>query len=151
MNYDKCEVFKDSFNYFGHIIDRNGVHKDKKKTEAMKKMPAPRDVSEVHSFIGFVTYYSRFIKNLSSILKPLNYLLHKDKKFEWTEECQKAFETAKAAFTSDDFVVHYNPKLPLLLDCDASPYGIGAVLSHRFPGGSDKPIIYIFHSLNKVQ
>ena len=151
LNSDKCEFFKDSINYCGHIIDKNGVHKDKKKTEAMKKMPAPRDVSEVRRFIGFVTYYSRFIKNLSSILKPLNDLLQKENKFEWTKECQKAFETAKAAFTSDDFVVHYDHKLPLLLACDASPYGIGAVLSHRFPDGSDKPIIYISHSLNKVQ
>ena len=151
INLEKCEFFKFSVHYCGYIIDKDGVHKDPEKVEAMKNMPAPRNVSELRSFIGFVNYYGRFIKNLSTILKPLHDLLHKEANFVWSESCQKAFTKAKAAFTSDNFMAHYDPKLPLVLSCDASPHGVGAVLSHIYPDNTERPIIYVSHTLNSVQ
>lgn len=62
---------------------------------------------------------------------PLNKLLQKGQTFKWSKECENAFQQAKNSLTSSKVLVHYNPDLPLVLECDASPYGIGAVISHR--------------------
>ena len=151
INLEKCEFLQKQIKYCGFVIDKDGLHKDKDKFKAVENMPKPRNVSEVRSFIGMINYYARFIKNFSTILRPLNELLHKEKEFVWSKECDKSFQMAKKAFTSDTFVVHFDPKETLVLACDASPYGIGAVLSHRYADNTEKPIIFISHTLNKVQ
>jgi len=48
-------------------------------------------------------------------------------------------------------LTHFNPKLPLQLACDASPYGVGAVISHIMPSGEESPIAFASHTLNKVE
>ena len=63
----------------------------------------------------------------------------------------KAFNESKDLLTSSSFLVHFNPKLPILLACDASAYGIGAVLAHRMPDGSEKPIGYASCILNSAE
>jgi len=148
VNLKKSEFFVNKIEYCGYIIDRHGIHKDKKKVEAIEHMPIPRNVSEVRAFIGFVTYYSRFIKNLSTILYPLNKLLRKETPFHWTQECNSAFKKAKEAFQSNEVLAYYDPKLPLIL---ASPYGVGAVLSHIYPDGTEKAIQYASCTLTNTQ
>ena len=55
------------------------------------------------------------------------------------------------SWTSSQLLVHFNPSLPLTLSCDASAYRLGAVLAHRFPDGSEKPIDFASRSLNKAE
>ncbi|XP_018404622.1 PREDICTED: uncharacterized protein K02A2.6-like, partial [Cyphomyrmex costatus] len=142
VNLKKSEFFVDKIEYSGYIIDRQGIHKDKKKIEAIEHMPIPKNVSEVRAFIGFVTYYSRFIKNLSTILYPLNKLLHKETPFLWTQECDTAFKKAKEVFQNNEILAYYDQKKPLILATDASSYGVGAVLSHIYPNGTERAIQY---------
>ena len=151
INLQKCEFFKDQIKYCGHIINKDGIHKDPTKMEAVKKMPKPTNVSELKSFIGMINYYARFIKNLSLILEPLNALLQKNNRFIWPKQCNEAFERAKCEFARDNCMVHFDPKGTLVLACDASLYGGAAVLSHRYKNNTEKPIIFISHSLNKKQ
>ncbi|XP_024893887.1 uncharacterized protein LOC112468774 [Temnothorax curvispinosus] len=133
INLDKSEFFMEQINYCGYIIDKNGLHKEPDKIEAIEKMRRPEDVPQVRSFLGMVNYYGRFIKNLSTILHPLNNLLRKNTKFVWTTECKRSFLAAKKAFSSTDFLVHFDPTLPLILATDTSAYGVGAILSHLYP------------------
>lgn len=65
---------------------------------------------------------------------------------KWCCECQQAFETLKA---SSDMMVHNNPDQPLKLDCYMLDFGVGAVLSHVFLDGIEKPIAYASHTLTK--
>lgn len=74
------------------------------------------------------------------MLKPLNEQLNKEKKWQWTSACESAFQKAEALLVSQDVLTHYNPELPLRLACDASPYWVGAVLSHVMPNGEEKSI-----------
>ena len=82
-----------------------------------------------------MNYYGKFLPNVSSVLAPLYRLLQKDKKWSWGKEQQKSFEEVKRLLTSEWLLVHYDPSKELVLACDASPYGLGAVLSHKGPNG----------------
>ena len=91
--------------------------------------------------------YCKFLPNLSNTLAPLYRKLQKNAKWIWGSEEQKAFQTAKESLTSDSVLVHFDPKRKLILACDASPYRIGAVLSHRMDDGTDKPIAFSSRTL----
>ena len=78
-------------------------------------------------------------------------LLQKDKEFQWTAACDQAFWLAKESLTSSKVLAHFNPDLPIVLECDASQYGIGAVISHRFTDGVERPIAYASRSLSPAE
>ena len=142
VNLEKSQFFKKEIEYCGYTINKDGLHKTDSKIDAINKMPRPTNVTEVRAFIGFINYYGRFIKDLSTILYPLNKLLCKGTKFVWSKQCQKSFELAKEKFQSKEFLAHFNPKLPLILATDASSYGAGAILSHVYPNGEERVIQY---------
>ena len=96
-------------------------------------------------------YYGKFIPNISSIMQPLHRLFRCGQKWQWAKDCQQAFQTTKRALTSAPVLIHYDVKLPLRLATDASQYGIGAVLSHIMPDGSNRPIEYASRTLSKSE
>ncbi|MGH0157174.1 UNVERIFIED_CONTAM: hypothetical protein FKN15_033151 [Acipenser sinensis] len=148
---EKCEFFKLSVTYCGHTIDGQGLHKCADKIQAVLEAPQPQDVSQLRSFLGFVNYYNRFLPNLATVLHPLNQLLQIGHRWLWTNECKQAFKKAKHLVTSDTVLTHYNPALPVKLACDASPYGIGAVISHVMTDGSERPIAFASRSLSAAE
>jgi len=104
-------------------------------------------VQELRSFLGLLNYYGKFIPNLATTLHPLNTLLQKDRKWNWSKECMDAFHLVKKHLTSVKLLTHYDPTLPLTLVADASAYGVGAVISHVFPDGSEHPIAFASRTL----
>ena len=117
------------------------------KVAAVQEAPIPHNQTELRSFLGLLHYDGKFIPNLASQLYPLNELLKKGKSWKWTSQCDKAFKQAKSQLTPTSVLAHYNPSLPLQLAGDASAYGIGAVISHIFPDGSECPISYASRTL----
>ncbi|XP_032888189.1 uncharacterized protein K02A2.6-like [Amblyraja radiata] len=150
-NKAKCDFFKEQLAYCGHLIDRHGLHKSPDKIAAVVNAPAPVNVSQLRSFLGLINYYHKFLPNLSAILYPLNGLLKSGVKWNWSLECVKAFADSKALITSRKVLAHFDPAIPIKLACDASPYGIGAVLSHQFPGGHERPIAFASRSLSTAE
>ena len=144
---DKCVFFQDQVEYLGYIIDKDGLKTSKSKVVAIEKAPTPTNITQLKSFLGMVNYYGKFIKNLSTVLYPLFQLLRKDRTWEWSEKCAMAFKDIKSLLVSSQVLVHFNPSLELRLTVDASAYGVGAVLSHRFPSGVEKPIAYASRTL----
>ena len=149
LKLNKCAFMKESVQYLGHIIDRNGVHTCEAKIEALKSMPMPRNVGELRSFLGLINYYGKFVKNLASICKPLYQLLQKDIKWSWSQECSNAIEILKSKLSHAPVLVHYDAEVKLGLACDASSTGLGAVLFHIYSDGTEKPICYASKTLNK--
>ena len=98
-----------------------------------------------------INYHGKFIRNLSSILQPLNQLLQGNQEFKWSPRCEEAFKKAKDLLSSSNVLVLYDPSLPVILESDASQYGIGAVIFHRFPIGDERPIAYASRSLNSSE
>jgi hypothetical protein len=142
LNKTKCFFLRDRIEYLGHIIDRDGLHPTSEKVRAVQEAQTPRNVSELRSFFGIVNYYHRFLPNLSTTLAPLYRLLQKDVKWIWEQEQEKAFTAAKRALQDDSLLVHYDESKPLILACDASQYGLGAVLSHTMADGTERPVAY---------
>ena len=150
-NKEKCVFFKDRVQFCGHEIDKEGLHKTQEKIEAVVNAPRPENVSQLRSFLGLVNYYNRFLPNASSVLHPLHQLLEQNSKWQWTEQCEQAFTEAKRLITSEQVLTHYDPGLPVRLACDASPTGIGAVLSHVMLDGSERPVAFASRSLTKTE
>ena len=144
----KCAFFAPCITYLGHRIDANGISTVKDKVQGVTDAPAPLDVSELRSFLGTVNYYGAFIPDLSSKLAPLNNLLKTDSKWNWSKRCEKAFNEIKKCLCSAPVLAHYDPKLPVIVATDASPYGVAAVLSHRYPDKSERPIAYASRTLS---
>ena len=130
LNKSKCFFLRPSIEYLGHIIDKDGLHPTTEKVRAIQEAPQPRNVGELRSFFGIINYYNRFLPNLSAKLAPLYRLLQKDVNWSWGSKEDEAFEAAKKALQDDSLLVHYDESKPLILACDASNYGLGAVLSH---------------------
>ena len=129
--------------------DQLGLHPLQEK--AVKEAPSPKNVSELKSYLGLLTYYSKFLPSMADVLAPLYKLLCKDVQWQWTDAEEKAFQASKDLLTSDSLLVHFNPDLDLVLMCDASSYGIGAVFAHRMPDGSERPTGYASRSLSAAQ
>ena len=98
-----------------------------------------------------IVVVSRFLPGLATNCACLNDLLHKDKKWHWTKEHSEAIQMVKETLSSVGTLIHYDPKLPLTLACDASPVEGGAVLSHTLPDGKEKPTTYTSHKLTKSE
>ena len=119
--------------------------------KAIVDAPAPQDIGALRSWLGMVNFQAPFVANLSTLAHPLNALLSTKNPFDWSPECEKAFQAIKKAVTSAPCLVHFNPDRPIILAVDASPYSVGAVVSHVLPDGSNRPIAYASQTLNAHQ
>ena len=126
LKKSKCQFLKPSVEYLGHRVDSTGLHPTEDKLKAVAEAPPPRNLKELRSFLGLLNYYGSFIRNLSTLLHPLNSLLQKGTKWKWSADCQKAFDSAKKSLTSSSVLVHYDPSLPIRVAADASSHGLGA-------------------------
>ena len=144
----KCEFMQSSVDYLGYHVDAQGLHTMPSKLDAITHAPEPQNVTQLRSFLGLLNYYGKFILNLATLIHPLNRLLCKDVRWKWDSECAQAFAEAKQVLTSSKVLVHYDPSLPITLAGDASAYGIGAVISHTMPDGTERPIAFASRTLS---
>ena len=151
LRREKCLLSQPQVSYIGYTVCEDGLRPSQDKVEAVQNAPKPQDVSTLRSFLGLVNFFGRFIPNCSTLLHPLNRLLRKDVEFEWSEECDQAFQKAKEYLMTDPVMAHYDVSLPLLLECDASSQGIGAVLCHIYPDKTVKPIVYVSRALSSAE
>ena len=151
LRQSKCTFMQPSVEYLGHRISSDGLHPTPDKIRAISEAPAPTNVPQLCAFLGMVNYYAKVLPRLSSVLAPLYRLLQKNARWSWGPEEDRAFQTAKSSLTSSSVLTHYDPAKKLFLDCDASPYGVGAILSHRMAARSMKPITYASCSLHPAE
>lgn len=124
----KCAFFQKEIHYLGHIISGEGISVDPKKLNTIRYWPIPKNAHEVRSFMGLAGYYRRFVEGLSKIVKPITNLQRKGVKYEWTEECDKAFSELKRLLTSATILRVPDMDKDFTVCTDASKQGLGAVL-----------------------
>jgi hypothetical protein len=135
LKREKCEISASSVTYLGHKVSEQGVEVLEDKVQAIAQAPAPSDKQQLQSWIGMVTYYDKFLPNLSTVLEPLHMLLRKNVVFKWSDKQETAFKKCKRLLQTSPVLCHYDPAKPLILTVDASAYGLGAVLSHKLEDG----------------
>ena len=146
----KCQFFKQSVYFLGHVISNNGVSTDPAKISIVSNWPTPTNVTELRSFLGLASYYRRFIRHFAEVAAPLYCLQEKGSTFRWTANCRDAFEILKKKLTSAPILAFPKPSDTFILDTDASECGIGAVLSQR-QEGIERVIAYGSRTLTKSE
>jgi hypothetical protein len=113
--------------FLGHVISKGRISIDPRKIEDVLIWNTPSSVFDIHSFLGLVGYYRRFIKGFSKISKPMTELLGKDKKFEWSAKCKASFQELKKRLMTTPVLVMLNIEKLFSVYCDASRQGLGCV------------------------
>lgn len=98
--------------------------------KVIQDSPQPINLKELQAFLGMLNYYSCYISNVTPVLAPLHKLLVKDTPWEWSGTHEESWNKAKSALHSSKLLVHYSLQRDVVIACDASPYGLGCVISH---------------------
>ena len=156
----KCFFFREEIEYLGHVVSGKGISTNPKKIEAVSKWPTPKTVYDVRSFLGFVGYYRRFIKNFSRITKPIREVITglenqskrtaKKTYIEWTDAADTAFEHLKAMCVSTPILAYPDCQLPFTLHTESSTDGLGVVLYQK-QDGKLRVIAYASRSVSKAE
>ena len=149
INKDKCEFLKDEL--MGNKLSSVGISADQTKIKDIQSLQPPKSITELRSFLGMVTYCSKFILNFATLTSPLHELLKVNHKWTWTHIHGTTFNKLKELLLSNETLAYYNPCVPTKVVTDASPVGLGAVLSQEQTDGSWRPISYASRALTPVE
>ena len=137
----KCHLLQKRVLFLGHIVSQEGIETDPRKIEAVRSWPTPTKLKEVRAFMGLCSYYRKFVPQFAHVGRPLHALTRKDVRFNWTHECDEAFEQLKTALTEAPVLALPLDEGQFVLDTDASGEAIGAVLS-QVQEGVERVICY---------
>ena len=147
----KCHFAQQQVQYLGHLISKDGVAVDPSKVEAVTSYPQPTDVKELRGFLGLANYYRCFVQGFASIAQPLYKLTRKNAKgFNWTSQCQQAFDQLKKLLVNPPILAYPQFDLPFVVHTDVSDHAIGGVLS-QVQDGKNVLLLYWSRKLNKAQ
>ena len=151
LKKEKCSFCLPEVDYLGHTISAKGLRPSSSKIRAITGVSQPTNVTQLKAFLGLVNYYAKFLPDLATKLAPLYQLLQRDKNWEWSDQQEQSFQEVKQLLSSPNLLVHFDDQKPIILACDASPFGIGAVLSHILEDGTEHPVAYASRSLSPAE
>ena len=146
LNPNKCEFGQKSVNFYGNVVSDQGLKPDPKKVDTIVKMPAPKNKTELASFLGMCNYLSPYIPRLSNVTSTLRELNKKNMDFQWNATYDRAFRQAKLHVANVVTLKYFEPQAPIVIECDTSGVGIGGVLlQHR------QPVTFISQALTETE
>ena len=151
VNPSKCQFIRQEVEYLGHVITPEGLRPNDKLIKAVKEYTLPKNVQELKRFLGLASYYRRFVHQFSRVAQPLHRLTCKNTEFDWSDECQSAFERLKELLVTSPILAYPNFQRDFLLETDASHQGLGAVLSQVQSDNRSHPIAYASRGLTPAE
>lgn len=151
LNIDKCQFCVTQVKYLGYVIGHGGIQTDPDKVLSITNWPIPKTIKQVRGFLGLAGWYRRFIENFSTLTFPITETLSSKRKFNWTKEAQAAFDEVKKRLTTAPVLANPDFHKKFYLHCDASDFGIGAVLVQIDDEGQERPIAFMSKKLNTSQ
>ena len=126
--FSKCEFWMEKIVFLGHIVSREGVKPDPSRIKAIQEWEPPRIVIKIWSFFELARYCRRFMRDFSTVARPLTALLKKNMHFQWNEKCQRSFERLKNALTATPVLALPTENGDYVVYTDALRQGLGCVL-----------------------
>uniref|UniRef100_A0A0W0FPL4 Putative reverse transcriptase-rnase h-integrase n=1 Tax=Moniliophthora roreri TaxID=221103 RepID=A0A0W0FPL4_MONRR len=148
---EKCEFEVTEVVFLGMVICPGYIAMDPVKLTGIADWEPPQTVKEVRAFLGFGNFYRKFIGRYAHLTRPLNDLLQKNQKFDWTIQCQIAFDLLKAKFLSEPILVMPDASKPFVIEADTSKWATGAVLKQKGTDGEWHPCSYLSKSLSPTE
>lgn len=148
---EKCSFAVPEVEYLGFRVTKDGISPTGEKVAAIQNAPTPSNKTELQAFLGLLNFYNCFLPNKATVLEPLHRLLDKSAAWKWTEKHSTAYAQAKLLIQAEHILVHYDEQKPLVLVCDASPYGLGALMSHIEPDGREAPVCFASRTLTSTE
>ena len=152
INLEKCLIGQTKVLFYGLVFGADGASPDPQKVQSIIAAPEPQTPSEVRSLLGMLNYSSRFIPNYATITYPLRLLTRKDAKWEWTAQHQEALATLKHLITQQPVMAYFNPTKTTEIHVDASPVGLGAILTQKHaPDAAPQIVAYASRALTTTE
>ena len=148
---EKCVWKVKKVGFLGLIIGKDRIKMEKEKVKEVLDWPRPKCIKNIQKFLGLGNYYRRFVKDFATIAKPLHWLVKKDKKWNWGEKKEDAFQGLKKVFTTKPILVVPDLDKEMRVEADASEYTIGEVLSMRCEDNKWRPVGFISKSFNETE
>ncbi|QRW24326.1 Retrotransposable element Tf2 protein [Rhizoctonia solani] len=150
-NIEKCHFHVKKIDYLGFIISEFGIEVNQSKVTDALNWSTPKNVKNIQEFLGFVNFYRRFIPNFGNMAQPLYNLLKKDSNWRWESAEQQSFDSLKKCLTSAPLLLQPDTTRQFYVECDASDYATGAILSQRNSEGKLAPVAYLSKSLSPAE
>ena len=150
-NPAKCQFFKESVKFLGHIIGHNEIGVDKAKIAAVERMAAPTNIHEIRRFMGLCNYFRKFVPDFSHVAEPIHRLTHKAAPFIWGPDQQQAFATLRGLLVQAPVLRMPDFARRFIIATDASDVAIGAVLLQEDDKGDRHPIAYFSKALQPAE
>ena len=149
LSPNKTRIGAARVEYLGNVIYQDGVRPNDDKIAALARMPMPRDIKQLRSLPGGLSYYRKFLPNMAKRVRPITALLKKGATFSFTPPLEEAIRALLAELTAPPILVFHDwdavidKSRPFRLHCDASTDGLGATLEQEQTDDSVRPIVYI--------
>jgi hypothetical protein len=147
----KCTFETRKIEFLGVILEDGTVTMDPVKVAGVEEWKEPKTVKDIRKFLGFCNFYRCFIRNFSSIAKPLNTLLKKDVKWNFGNTEKMAFEQLKKLICEEPVLIQPDQTKPFEVEVDASNYAVGAVLMQRDDKNVLHPVAFFSKTMNEAQ
>ena len=98
----KMQLMEEKVSFLGHRITKDGIMPELDTVKCIKEWPTPKSLKETRAILGLVGYYRKFIRSLRDRARPLYHLEGAGQAFEWTQECDDAFQDLKGALTGEE-------------------------------------------------
>ncbi len=149
LKAEKCEFEVLETEYLGVIISENSVWMDPVKIAGIAEWPTPTKKKELQSFLGFMNFYQKFIKNYLMVVKALTQLTG-NTAWTWGKPQEDAFKELKRRMAEDVILAIPNDDDPFRVEADASKGAVSAVLSQQ-QNGVWRPVAFMLKSLSAME
>jgi len=148
----KSQIRQQRVSFWGIVLTNKGIEMDPAKTAAVVNCAPPANRSEVKSFVGMINYCARFIKGQADLAAPLRKLASSaEAEFVWSQECERSFQSLKQQLIQPKTLAYFNPNHKTELVVDASPVGLGAILTQVDDAGRSSVVAYASKALTPTE
>ena len=103
----KCKFLMNEFDHLGHVVSKEGIRPNPKKVQVLQQMAPPTSVKALQRLLGLANWFWKFVPNFTEIVHPLLHLTRKDSPWNWSEDCQTAFQLLKDKLTHADIMAFH--------------------------------------------